>query len=370
MSAPGSYAVAEISEPDEFLSLASEWNPLLADSACDLPFMTHDWFRLWWKHFGAGRRLSILTARRDGRLVLAMPLMESRGRWLLAPFVTLRSLTNAHSYRYNVLLARGEEESVRAGWNYLRRERSRPWHVLEFERFETGFPADTELMRAAREGGHPTGVWRGGSSPHLSLEGDWESYFASRKPKFRSNLRNRLKRLGTLGAVEYELVRERRLCGPALADAFAIEQSGWKGEEGSAIASDPVLRSFYTEWTELAADRGMLRLWFLRLGGRRVAFEYDLEYKRDLYCLKIGYDPEFHPYSAGQVLKAGVLERVFGTGLRGYYFLGVMDEAKGDWTSDGRPFQWAYVYGGSPVARLHYAYKFALKRSLKRVLGR
>jgi len=48
-----------------------------------------------------------------------------------------------------------------------------------------------------------------------------------------------------------------------------------EGEGGSAIASDPALRRFYTEWGEMAADRDWLRLWFLRLGGRRVAFEYN-----------------------------------------------------------------------------------------------
>jgi len=47
-----------------------------------------------------------------------------------------------------------------------------------------------------------------------------------------------------------------------------------------------------------------------------------------------------------------------------------MDEAKGDWTSDGRPFTWVYVYNGSIPARLHHAVKFGLKPALKRVLAR
>jgi CelD/BcsL family acetyltransferase involved in cellulose biosynthesis len=268
-----------------------------------------------------------------------------------------------------VLLARGEEESVSAAWRYLRGRR-RSWHVLEFERFETGLPADAELVRVARGGGNPVGVWTGGASPYLPIQGSWEGYMASLKPKVRSNLRNRLKRLNQLGGVEYELVRDRGAAAAALSEAFDIEQAGWKGSEGSAIASDPRLRSFYTEWGELAADKGWLRLWFLRLNGRRVAFEYDLEYKRTLYCMKIGYDPELQPYAAGQVLKAKVLEDAFGSGLREYNFLGVMDEAKRSWTSEGRPFQWLYVYNGSLLPRLHHAYKFPLKRTLKGVLGR
>jgi CelD/BcsL family acetyltransferase involved in cellulose biosynthesis len=285
------------------------------------------------------------------------------------PFVKLRSLTNAHSFRFQVLLRRGEESSIQAVWEYLRR-RPRPWRLIEFERFPTGFPADQALLRAARESGHPAGVWLGGISPYLPLRGTWEGYLASLKPKFRSNMRNRLKRLQGMGAIEYEVVTAAGECAAALNDAFAIEASGWKGEEKSAIASDAALEDFYTKWAALAAERGWLRLWFLKIGGRRVAFEYDVEYKGVLYCMKIGYDPALHPYSAGQILKAAVLARAFEQGLREYDFLGVMDEAKGDWTSEGRPFNWFYVYNGSIPSRLHHAFKFTVKPSLKRMLRR
>jgi CelD/BcsL family acetyltransferase involved in cellulose biosynthesis len=369
LSAPAPYEVAEISELDDFLALGPEWDALLDESDCDLPFLRHDWFRLWWSHFGAGRRLSVLTARRSGLLALALPMMEERERWFPAALVKLRSLTNAHSFRFQIPLRRGEEGSVRAAWDFLAR-RGRPWHMLELERFPTGFPADRELMLAAGQTGRPVGVWEGGTSPYLTLQGTWEAYLGSLKPKLRSNLRNRLKRLQKLGPVSYELVTTRGESPAALGDAFAIEGSGWKGEQKSAIGMDPTLTRFYTEWGELAAERGWLRLWFLRLGERRVAFEYNLEYKRVLYCMKIGYDSELHPYSPGQTLKAAVLERAFREGVREYDFLGVMDEAKGDWTSTGRPFNWVYLYNGGPQSRVHHAVKFGLKPSLKRALGR
>ena len=369
MSAGASYEVAEISELEEFRALGPEWDALLGESGSDLPFLRHDWFRLWWTHFGAGRRLSIITARRSGRLALALPMVEERERWFPAPLTKLRSLTNAHSFRFQIPLRRGEEGSVRAAWDFLAR-RGRPWHLLELERVPTGFPADRALLLAARQTGRAAGVWEGGRSPYLTLEGTWEAYLGSLKAKHRSNLRNRLKRLQKLGAVRYELVTAPEESAAALADAFAIEGTGWKGEQKSAIGMDPTLTRFYTEWGKLAAERGWLRLWFLRVGERRVAFEYNLEYKRVLYCMKIGYDSELHPYSPGQTLKAAVLERAFRDGMREYDFLGVMDEAKGDWTSSGRPFNWVYVYNGGPQSRLHHAIKFALKPSLKRVLGR
>jgi CelD/BcsL family acetyltransferase involved in cellulose biosynthesis len=285
------------------------------------------------------------------------------------PLRTLHSVTNAHSFRFQIPMAPGEEGAMDAALHALR-DRARPWDVIELERFPTGFPADRELMRAARSEGLPAGIWQGGLSPYVPIREDWESYFQSLKPKFRSNLRNRLKRLEKTGRVAYEEVTDPAETADALEDAFEIERSGWKGERGSAIASDPSLTSFYREWGELAAGRGWLRLWFLRVGGARAAFEYDVEYKGVLYCLKIGYRPELHPFSPGQILKARVLEEAFRTGLREYDFLGVMDEAKGSWTSEGRPFNWAYVYNRSPMARLHHAMKFFFKPRVKAVLER
>jgi CelD/BcsL family acetyltransferase involved in cellulose biosynthesis len=363
------YEVSEISERDQFQALESDWDALLGEASCDLPFLTHDWFRLWWEHFGKHRRVAILVARKAGKLVFAMPLMEARERWFPAALPKLHSLTNAHSYRYQILLQRGEEESVRAVWEALKRRR-RPWHLLELERFPVGYPADEALMGAARQDGHAVGVWHGGVSPYLTLQGTWERYFESLKPKFRSNLRNRTKRLEKLGRLEIEMVSDRSGCSAALQDALGIEEASWKGEAGSAIASDATLRGFYTAWGERAAERGWLRLWFLKLDGRRVAFEYNVEYKGVLYCQKIGYRPELHPYSPGQVLKRSVLERAFQDGLREYDFLGVMDEAKSDWTGTGRPFTWAYVYARTVPARLHHALKFSWGPLLKRAAGR
>jgi len=365
----GSYEVAELTDPQAFLDLEADWETLSGAAVTDLPFLRSDWFRIWWSHFGEGRKLCLLTARREGRLVLAVPLMEERESSVSGPLLTLHSVTNAHSFRYQLLVARGEEASVDALWDHLRR-RPRPWHVLEFERFPTGYAADQELIRVARASGSPVGVWEGGTSPYLAIEGDWDRYFASLKPKFRSNLRNRVKRLEKLGPLGYECVASVEECEAALRDAFAIEESGWKGSERSAIASNERLARFYTDWGRHAARRGWLRLWFLLLDGKRVAFEYDLEYKGVLYCLKIGYRPELHPFSAGQVLKATVLERAFREGLREYDFLGVMDEAKADWTSTGRPFNWAYVYHGGLQSRLHHALKFEVKPFVRRLMGR
>lgn len=54
------------------------WDELLAQSATDAPFLTHEWQRLWWGHFG-DERLAIVLAEREGRVAAIAPLFAVEG---------------------------------------------------------------------------------------------------------------------------------------------------------------------------------------------------------------------------------------------------------------------------------------------------
>jgi hypothetical protein len=85
----------------------------------------------------------------------------------------------------------------------------------------------------------------------------------------------------------------------------AIEASGWKGERGAAIISRPETRSFYTEVSRWAARNGWLRLAFLRLDGRALAFQCGLEDGGTHYFLKGGFRQRVPPLLAGQDPRRG-----------------------------------------------------------------
>src|SRR5581483_1120232 len=63
-----------------------------------------------------------------------------------------------------------------------------------------------------------------------------------------------------------------------LEDFFAVEQSGWKGREGTACSQDEQTSAFYTRLAQVAARQGWLSLFRLRLGGKTIAFHYGLAY--------------------------------------------------------------------------------------------
>jgi len=359
------YTVTEINDPREFSLLEPEWNLLHAQSYRPLPFTRHEWFRLWWEHFAGTNRLSVLIVRKGARLVAAMPLMEAPLPFSCGARIQLQSLTNFHSYWYRWLVAAGEEAAALEAWDYLRR-RERAWTLVQLRGLSTDDPVCQLLTREVRRQGHPVGVWPAYESPSLPIQGRWDDFLAGLKPKFRSNLRNRRRRLEALGDVRIERVLDPSDVPAALEEGFRIEQAGWKGERGSAIACRPELVGFYTRWAEIAADRKWLRLFFLSVGGKRIAFDYTVAFENRLYCMKIGYDPAFGAYSPGQLLCAEVLKRCHDEGIDGYEFLGGSNVQKRDWNPRHHQKVWLYLYNRSMAARLHHASKFLVKQQIKR----
>src|ERR1700687_3903806 len=55
-------SVAQYQSWDELQALRELWNPLLFQSISDTVFLTWEWCAVWWKNYGAGRRLFVLAA--------------------------------------------------------------------------------------------------------------------------------------------------------------------------------------------------------------------------------------------------------------------------------------------------------------------
>ena len=55
-----------------------------------------------------------------------------------------------------------------------------------------------------------------------------------------------------------------------------IENSGWKGEEGTAILTADGQLAFFEGLADWAAARDALEITFLRLDGQAIAFHYNI----------------------------------------------------------------------------------------------
>jgi CelD/BcsL family acetyltransferase involved in cellulose biosynthesis len=130
---------------------------------------------------------------------------------------------------------------------------------------------------------------------------------------------------------------------------------GWKGARGTAIASQPHTRRFYIEVARWAADRGWLRLAFLRLDGRPLAVQYLLDVNGVRYALKGGYDPSAERFSPGILLLEALLEHAFATAARRFALLGGDEPYKARFATDNHELVLFQAFTPSLTGSLHRA---------------
>ena len=315
-------------------AIAPEWDELVRHAGAS-PFCAPGWFDAWWQAFGRGH-LEVFGLRREGALLAVLPVAERHGM--------RRALSNWHT----------PELEIPAVDSAARRELLR--HILGGTRtsLQLGMlTAGTEDAHDFATVAHDEGlrvlprlVER---SPFVALEGTYEGYERTLTQRRRSELRRRRRRLAERGTLSFELATGSERLDELLAEGFAVEGSGWKAEQGTAILSRPETRSFYRLVAEWAAPRGSLRLAFLRLDGKPIAFHFTIEEGGSAYQLKGGYDTEFREFAPGQLLVQDMIRWAFGRGLRTYEFLGADEAFKLDWTASLRDRIALHAFPRSPA---------------------
>lgn len=332
---------------------ADEWDSL-ARKLGAAPFMRPGWHLAWQESF-AREPIRIWTVRQGEKLLGALPLLRSRG--------ALVSPTNWHTPIFEPLAERGDLVSALAS-ELLRSENRR----LDLSFLPAAIAAAESPLDLA-------GAYRRRLlvSPYIELDGDWQRFEKSLSKNLRGTIRRCRNRLADLGEVALEVVSGSEGLGATLERCFELEQSGWKGERGSAILSSEESHRFYRRVSEWAAESGILCLALLTVGGEPIAFNLSLESGGRHYLVKLGHDARHHRAGPGTVLTAMMVERSFERGLSSYEFLGAEDSYKMRWASGRRErFQLQIFPRGmrGSLGRVVQTRAKPLARSLRHRLGR
>ena len=319
---------------DSIEPIAPEWDDL-ATRAGATPFLRPGWFQAWWNAFGRGR-LEIATVRSGGRLVAVAPLYRHMGSVL--------AVANVHSPHFGPLAEDAVAERALVDGLFD----SRPAHT-SLCYLDAASPATGEIARAAGAHGRQLLTVTIQRSPYVGTDGDWNAFERHLSGKFVADLRRRRRALGHVGEVAVEVADGAENLRDLLTQAFRLEPSGWKSQRGTAIVSKPQTQRFYSELADWAAPRRLLRLAFLRLDNRPIAFQYALEDDRSWYFLKGGVDPEAKRFAPGKLLVHAMLERAFSNGLRSFEFLGADEPWKNDWRPAHRELLLQHSFPRTPA---------------------
>jgi hypothetical protein len=281
-----------------------------------------------------------------------------------APARCLSAAANDHTPRFDMIAE--DPASVAAAFvEHLRRDRS--WDVIHLPCVPPEGQA-WRLYEAASDAGHPTGTWQGDNSPYFPLPATNEEMHKQLDTKFKANLRRRHKKLAEKGHVTVDRVAGGVDLPGRLEEGFAVEQSGWKGREGTAMAQDAHVAGFYSELSRFAAQDGSLALYYLRVDGKAVAFHYGLAYGSAYYLLKPGYDESVKECSPGQLLMDEVVKQCIADGLAEFDFLGPDMTWKRDWASDTRQHTRLYIFRDGAYGRFLRNYRFKWSRQVKHAI--
>lgn len=345
--------------------IAAAWRELGKGGAASAPFFQPEWIEAYLRAFEPGATLRIVVAEREGRLAGVLPLVEELRFVDGLPLRRLRGAAGVHSARFD-LVAPGrpgawDEEALFAIWSHLRGEGG--WDVLEARDVPEG-GAFERLQRFAEADGFYVGAWEAMRTPWFSLPRDGEALLGSLDSKFRANLRRRMRRLRERG--EVRLRRWENADPEAIERFYRLEESGWKGARGSAIACSEETRAFYDAAARWAASRGIFVLYALELDGEPVAMHWGLQHGDTYYLPKPAFDERLSTCSPGQLLLWEVAEDLIARGVERFDFLGPWMDWKGEWTRKVQTHSFLYVYRPGLRGWLAHALKFRVRPLLGR----
>lgn len=339
--------------PDALAAIAREWDALALPAGS--PFLLTAWLEPFCRSLPGP--VAVATLRDPSGGLLAAGVFERTPGGLA-------SAADDHSGDWD-LIAR-DPRSRRMLWDALVRSGIRR---LSLRGLRAGGEGERVVGEALRESGWHAVAEEDVRSPYLVLPGDFDTLLDGRSANLRSQWRRRRRALGKQGELTLRVNRGGDGLDADLEAFMAIEASGWKAREGTAIASDDTIRSLYGEFARRLAADGRLRLYLLEVDGRPVAGDLGCVVGDSGFLVKTGYDEGLARLSPGLVLRGEVLRASIEEGLRAYDFLGPSDPYKTRWTDDGRGRLRIHAYRGMAGATMR-VWRSAVRPVLKRARGR
>lgn len=315
------YTAEVLTRIEDVRGIAVDWDELAKQSGS--PLMGGDWFVACAETLCAESDLRVVVVQREGTLCAVAPLVVVRRdgvEWL--EVLGVSALYEPSDLLYD------NAESLHHLLSWIVRLRM----PMALDRMPAGSILEATLRDVARYRGV---VFSRTTAPaaYVSTKGTWESYFQSLSSQRRYDYQRKRKRTERSGRVRIRIERpEMRPSVPVmLEEVFRVEGAGWKGRSGSALLANEQVRKFMARYSEMACDRGTLRLCFLDVEGQPIATILGIEYAKRFWVLKIGYDEKWARCSPGIQVTMETIRYAFEQGLEAYEFLGSEEPWQSMW---------------------------------------
>jgi len=335
-----SVSVEILQTASELAALLPEWETLLLRSEFPVPFLHPLWHWIWWQVFGADLEMFVVTVRRAGKLIGLAPLAveTTHGIAGLGRQRRLRFLGSNQVCSDYLHILSAPEDSRQVAELVFRtlREYGRTWDVFDWTDVPETFAGhyfglltqDSQVQHAR--------ILPQTVCPYLPLPDSWDQLLHRLSPGMRKTVRNKWNRLHRRAGVHLRQPETAEEAALAFNDLVRLHQLRWNSSGLWGSFADQQFLRFHRQVVQQFFEKGLLRLFSLRIAGETVASLYGFVLNGRFFFYQMGADPTYAHDSVGLMVLAGSIRNAIEEGLHEYDFLRGNAEYKRRWRPNYR----------------------------------
>jgi CelD/BcsL family acetyltransferase involved in cellulose biosynthesis len=338
--------IQEINNYGDFIALESAWKNFLEEYEHTI-FSTWEWLSTWWKHFGADKRLLLLLAKDNDRIVGIAPLMYTVSSLFGLKRGKIEFIGTPDSDYNNFIVNEKKEETLRLFIEHLHALKKK-WAFIDL----SDIPQTAECLNFLATTSKSLKPIE--KCPYLLLPESYEKFLEGLSPKKRKYIRYNMNRLQASFKVEMVDYSQEGLYTEGMQYLVELHRKRREDIGSYSSFSDPKVRSFHLNLAKCFSKENWLCLHVLKLSGKPVAAEYAFKHRSKYYAYMAGFDPEYSQYNVGNMLFISIITKLIQEGLTNYDFLRGAEPYKDYWTETSKWNYQAILCNKGPFANIKY----------------
>ncbi len=281
---------------DSLAPYSRQWNSLFEQQSFHNPFLRLTWYECW---FDSGLHKSdcrVSTVDYNGCLVAALPLRIETRKLGFLTIKTIQPFFGRLADYNDALVKLGHEMAVMAVLWDLRKNPG--WELIQWQDVKPGSSIERCFNLALENGWHCI-KYKGIECLSVAVGNSYQDYLSTLSSSRRKRIRQLSRRVETLlSAIE---INEEEFCSSSgwLDQCAEIEQSGWKGKNGTGIFCDDTTGIFFKCLFTNLATEDHLHFHGMAIKDRLIAFTLGFKEKGVCFNYTTSYLEQYAVDSIG-----------------------------------------------------------------------
>jgi CelD/BcsL family acetyltransferase involved in cellulose biosynthesis len=315
-----------VESEEEFHLLREEWNQILSKSLHNCFFLTWEWVYTWWKKLKGERRLFILLAIDEEKIVGIAPFIISSFKiFKVIKIKVINFLAQGEpadsDYLDFIILPDYVEVVLENFVDYLKRVKN-DWDAINLCDILDSSPYISHFCKNLRKKNlsfKVTHIPEG--SPYIVLPSSWEDYLKSIGYKTRYNLRKFDRKLKKDYQVEFKKIEDKKEIEENFYKFIEMHEKRWEEKGEFDYFLMPSFDQFNLEVINLALEKGWLEFYVLLINNREAGYLYGFNYDKKIYGYQASFDSQFGRYGLGMLQISYWIKNSIEKGLKEFHFL-------------------------------------------------